>query len=79
MQKRNRNGGVKRFEASKDKLVLYFDKITAQDSLCVSIISNQVFKVNDAKEANVKVYDYYQPERSQSVAYRANTSDGNFD
>ena len=69
---------MKRFEANNHKLVLYFDQIAPQIPLCVSIILNQMFKVNDAKESNVKVFDYYQPDLSQSVAYRLDTSGGNY-
>ena len=27
------------------------------------------FQVNDAKDANVKIYDYYQPDHAKSVSY----------
>ena len=60
---------VKRFELKDDKVVLYFNEMELKKKYCVAVQVQQVFEVNDAKDANVKIYDYYQPERVQSVSY----------
>ena len=50
-------------------MVLYFNEMESKKDYCVAVEVQQVFEVNDAKDANVKIYDYYQPERVQSVSY----------
>jgi hypothetical protein len=60
---------VKRHEIKGDTVVLYFDQISSHKDICVSLVAQHVFKVNDAKDANVKIYDYYQPEHSKTVSY----------
>lgn len=60
---------VKRHELNGDSLVLYFDQITSEKDSCISLVVQHAFKVNDTKDANVKIYDYYQPEHSKSVSY----------
>ena len=60
---------MKRHEIKGDTVVLYFDQISANQELCVSLLAQHSFTVNDAKDANVKIYDYYQPEHSRSVSY----------
>lgn len=60
---------VKRHELNGDGLVLYFDQISDEKDSCVSLVVQHAFKVNDTKDANVKIYDYYQPEHSKSVSY----------
>ena len=44
-------------------------KWSRKKNYCVAVQVQQVFEVNDAKDANVKIYDYYQPERVKSVSY----------
>ena len=61
--------GVKRHEMNNGVLVLYFDRIPADSDVCVSLVVKHAFKVADAKDANIKIYDYYQPEHSKSVSY----------
>lgn len=61
--------GVKRHDVTGDTVVLYFDQITSQTDVCVSLVAQHVYQVDDAKEANVKIYDYYQPEHSKIVSY----------
>jgi hypothetical protein len=68
---------VKRFELQGDDVVLYFEQMNFLEEYCVALDVNAVFEVYDAKEANVKVYDYYQPEYQQSVAYYLPNSSGN--
>lgn len=65
---RNGTSGIKRYESKADTIVLYFDQIIGHT--CVSLLVKPAFLVNDAKEANVKIYDYYQPEHSKSISYR---------
>lgn len=50
-------------------MVLYFNEMESKKDYCVPVEFQQFFEVNDAKDANVKIYDYYQPERVQSVSY----------
>lgn len=69
MQQKNSLTGVKRHEVKDDTVVLYFDQISSHNDLCVSLVVQHVYKVNDAKEANIKIYDYYQPEHSKIVSY----------
>lgn len=54
---------------SNGVLVLYFDQISSEKDVCVELVVQHAFKVGDAKDANVKIYDYYQPEHSKSVSY----------
>lgn len=69
---------MKRHEIKGDAtVVLYFDQISAHSDVCVSVVAQHVFKVNDAKDANVKIYDYYQPEHSKTVAYNLPSSKSN--
>lgn len=60
---------MKRHDVTGDTVVLYFDQITSQTDVCVSLVAQHVYQVDDAKEANVKIYDYYQPEHSKIVSY----------
>lgn len=62
-------GGVKRYEMKDDTLVLYFDEIESDTKLCVDVVVQQQFRVSDAKDSNIKIYDYYQPEHSKSLSY----------
>lgn len=68
---------MKRHEIKGDTVVLYFDQISSHSDVCVSLVAQHVFMVNDAKDANVKIYDYYQPEHSKTVAYNLPSSKSN--
>lgn len=61
--------GVKRHELNEATLILYFDQISAHVDTCVSLVVQQIASVDNAKEANVKVFDYYESEHSRSVSY----------
>jgi hypothetical protein len=69
MQREQKTTSVKRFELKDDKVILYFNEMESKKDYCVAVEVQQTFEVNDAKDANVKIYDYYQPEYVQSVAY----------
>ena len=69
LKREQKTTSVKRFELKDDKVVLYFNEMESKKDYCVAVEVQQVFEVNDAKDANVKIYDYYQPERVQSVSY----------
>ena len=60
---------VKRYELKDDVVILYFDEMVAKKDYCVGIDVHAAFEVNDAKDANIKIYDYYQPEHGISVSY----------
>ena len=66
-KQRNETARVKRYETKGDVIVLYFDEIA--NETCISVVVHPAFQVSDAKEANIKIYDYYQPEHSRSVSY----------
>ena len=69
---------MKRFELQGDDVLLYFDEINSLEEYCVAVEVQAVFEVYDAKKANVKIYDYYQPEYQQSVAYHLPNHNGTF-
>ena len=50
------------------KVVLYFDEITS-DGRCVELEMKDVMTIDDAKDALVTVYDYYNREETASVLY----------
>jgi len=52
-----------------DLVVLYFDQMESEKDYCIAVDVHAAFEVNDARDANVKIYDYYQPEHARSVAY----------
>ena len=60
---------VKRFELQGDVVVLYFEELKSKKDYCVAVDVHAAFQVNDAKDANVKIYDYYQPDHAKSVSY----------
>ncbi|XP_029834423.2 alpha-1-macroglobulin isoform X1 [Ixodes scapularis] len=64
---------LKRHELEKNQLNLYFEEISSTEK-CFDIRVNRDVEVEDAKPANVKVYDYYEQENSKSVSYTLNTS-----
>ncbi|CAN7984390.1 unnamed protein product, partial [Ixodes hexagonus] len=59
---------LKRHELEKNQLNLYFEEISSTEK-CFDVRVNRDFEVEDAKPANVKVYDYYEQENSKSVSY----------
>ena len=50
-------------------MVIYFDQISSDVDTCFSLIVRPAFEVNDVKDSNIKIYDYYQPEHSKSISY----------
>jgi hypothetical protein len=50
-------------------VVIYFDQISSDADTCFSLIVRPAFEVNDVKDSNIKIYDYYQPEHSKSISY----------
>ena len=60
---------MKRYEVKDDNVVLYFDEIQSKSQVCVDVVVDAAFRVEDAKESNVKIYDYYHTEYSKSVSY----------
>ncbi len=54
-------------ETKGDVVIFYFDQIS--EDICISLVAHPAFEVNDVKDANVKIYDYYQPEHTVSVSY----------
>ena len=71
---------MKRFELKQgDVVVLYFDEMVVERDYCVGVDVRAAFEVNDAKDANVKIYDYYQPEHAISVSYNLLPSAGVID
>ena len=60
---------MKRYETKGDVVVLYFDQIDSARDTCVNVSLHPAFEVNEVKESNIKIYDYYQPEHTKSIAY----------
>ncbi|GAV02802.1 hypothetical protein RvY_13322-2 [Ramazzottius varieornatus] len=63
-------------EDEQTKVNLYFDKIS-EDRICVSLIAYRMFTVNDLQDANVVVYDYYNPMDRNTVTFNANKKSSN--
>nr|XP_033328709.1 alpha-2-macroglobulin-P-like isoform X1 [Megalopta genalis]XP_033328710.1 alpha-2-macroglobulin-P-like isoform X2 [Megalopta genalis] len=59
---------VKRFEEDRDVVSIYFDKLTDQET-CISFMVMRETVVDSLEPANVKLYDYYQPELTVSNSY----------
>lgn len=59
---------VKRFEVEHDVVSVYFDKLTGQKT-CISFTVMRETVVDRLEPANVKLYDYYQPELTISSSY----------
>ena len=76
MKREQKTTGVKRFELQGDVVVLYFDELESEKDYCVSVDVQLAFQVNDAKDANVKIYDYYQPEHGISISYNLPNNKG---
>lgn len=64
------DSGVQRVETDKEenKVVLYFDELTRKEH-CVSLEMKYVMIIDEAKDALVTVYDYYNREETASVLY----------
>lgn len=64
------DSGVQRVETDKEenKVVLYFDEMT-NEGRCVSLEMKDVMVIDEAKDALVTVYDYYNREETASVLY----------
>ena len=67
------DSGVQRVEQDdkENKVVLYFDSMPKLEK-CIDIELKQVMDIEDAKDALVTVYDYYNREESASVLYNLN-------
>lgn len=64
---------LKRHELEKNQLNLYFEEISSTEK-CFDVHVIRDVEVEDAKPANVKVYDYYEQENSKTVSYTLKTS-----
>ncbi|XP_029965690.1 CD109 antigen [Salarias fasciatus] len=62
---------VKKVETAAGKVVLYLDSVEAIEEVCVTIPQVMEFKVAKVQDANVVVYDYYEPRRRTSSPYRS--------
>jgi len=64
------DSGVQRVEIDdkENKVVLYFDSMPKTEK-CIDLELKQVMDIEDAKDALVTIYDYYNREESASVLY----------
>jgi len=64
------DSGVQRVETDNEenKVVFYFDEMTI-DEKCIEIELKQVIFIEDAKDATVTVYDYYNTEETATILY----------
>ncbi|CAN9507342.1 unnamed protein product [Ophioblennius macclurei] len=62
---------VKKVETPAGKVVLYLDSVETSEEVCVTIPQVMEFKVSKVQDANVLVYDYYEPRRRTSGWYRS--------
>ena len=64
------DSGVQRVELDdkENKVVLYFDSMPKKEK-CIDLELKQVMDVEDAKDAVVTIYDYYNRDESASVLY----------
>ena len=62
--------GVQRVEEDEkeNKVVLYFDSMSKQEK-CIDLTIKQTTIIDDAKDALITVYNYYNRENSASVLY----------
>ncbi|XP_076385465.1 pregnancy zone protein-like [Megachile rotundata] len=60
---------VKQYENPNDIVYIYFDKLTEAEE-CVSFKTIRKELVNNLKPANVKIFDYYQPEYMTPSTYQ---------
>ncbi|XP_017795621.1 PREDICTED: murinoglobulin-1-like [Habropoda laboriosa] len=61
--------GVKRYDANRDVVTIYFDKLTGERT-CISFTIIRENVVDRLEPANVKLYDYYQQELTVSTSYK---------
>ncbi|KAM6093161.1 alpha-2-macroglobulin-like protein 1 [Theristicus caerulescens] len=61
---------VKKVESEADRVVLYLEELTRQPHT-YTLLVQQDMQVKDRKPANIKVYDYYMPEETTVMSYRA--------
>lgn len=57
---------VKKFEESKNQVILYFTELN-NEPICVPFNINENSKVDARVDANVKLYDYYNPDLQVST------------
>ncbi|XP_054040662.1 alpha-2-macroglobulin-like protein 1 [Rissa tridactyla] len=61
---------VKKVESEADLVILYLNELTRQPH-AYTLLVQQDMQVKDRKPANIKVYDYYMPEETTVMSYRA--------
>ncbi|NXN54245.1 A2ML1 protein, partial [Rynchops niger] len=61
---------VKKVESEADRVILYLKELTRQPH-AYTLLVQQDMQVKDRKPANIKVYDYYMPEETTVMSYRA--------
>ncbi|XP_074444944.1 alpha-2-macroglobulin-like protein 1 [Larus michahellis] len=61
---------VKKVESEADRVILYLNELTRQPH-AYTLLVQQDMQVKDRKPANIKVYDYYMPEETTVMSYRA--------
>lgn len=64
---------LKRHELEKNQVNLYFEEVSG-DQKCFDVRLHRDIAVDEAKPANIKVYDYYEQENSKSISYSLSTS-----
>ncbi|KAK4885470.1 hypothetical protein RN001_001741 [Aquatica leii] len=60
---------VKKFEENANQVVLYFTEVN-REPICVPFYINELSKVDGRLEANVKLYDYYNPDLKVVTTYK---------
>lgn len=65
------NSKVKKFEESENQVILYFTELN-NEPICVPFNINENSEVDARVDANVKLYDYYNPELQVSTTYKVN-------
>ncbi|XP_048841043.1 CD109 antigen isoform X2 [Brienomyrus brachyistius] len=66
------NDLIRRVETQPGKVILYLDSVTTSQ-VCVEISTVRSFKVALVQDANVIIYDYYEPRRRAMRTYNAPT------
>jgi CD109 antigen len=59
---------LKRIENDDNKIVLYFDELTG-DNTCLTIKSEKIQMVSNVQKATVKLYSYYDPSSADTAFY----------
>merc|ERR1739838_288512 len=72
---------MKRFEVDRQdlKISFYFDALDPEDGdTCWRFRASQEFKVEEAKPASIRAFDYYEPDIEKSAYYQmgANPTNG---